>query len=217
VVLRLLTGNHATPVRGESPELPGKFSTTDAADAFRRYDPDDVHDSDGPPPGSMTDRILDHADSLYNLARYLTRNSRDAEDLVQETFIRALKAAPQLGEKPALKAWLFRILRNAFYDLYRSGKRERAMGNLEDEEIVAQDSRLHVDAELDLLRGLVGRDIEAAMSRLGEESRTVILLDIEGFTETEISGIMRCPVGTVKSRLMRARASLRKLLSQYAT
>src|SRR5258706_14689028 len=72
VVLRLLTGNRATSARDESSELPGKFSTADAADAFRRYDRDDVHDSDGPPPGSMTDRILDHADSLYNLARYLT-------------------------------------------------------------------------------------------------------------------------------------------------
>jgi len=165
---------------------------------------------------SIEDQILGHADSLYNLARYLTGSSSDAEDLVQETFIRALRAAGRLDDVPNLKPWLYTILRNVFYDLCRSGKHRRAEEPLDEDDLGPSDARLRGDAELDLLRRLVGREIEAAVSKLGDESRTVLLLDLEGFTETEIAGIMQCPVGTVKSRLMRARLNLRKLLSHHA-
>jgi RNA polymerase sigma-70 factor (ECF subfamily) len=121
-----------------------------------------------------------------------------------------------LADGANLKAWLFRIMRNSFYDLYRSEKKHRAVETLDDEEMAAPDDWLRGDAELDLLRGVVAREIEAAMAQLTEESRTVLLLDIEGFTETEIAETMECPVGTVKSRLMRARLNLLKRLSHYA-
>jgi RNA polymerase sigma-70 factor (ECF subfamily) len=165
---------------------------------------------------SMQDQIVAHADALYGLARRLTARSDDAEDLVQETLIRALRASPELAEGSHLKAWLFRILRNAFYDLHRGRKHHRDVESLEDDEMTAEPNWLRGDAELDRLRGVVAREIEAALAKLSDDSKTVILLDLEGFTEAEIADIMDCPVGTVKSRLMRARMSLRKLLSQYA-
>jgi RNA polymerase sigma-70 factor (ECF subfamily) len=163
---------------------------------------------------SQEGRILAHADALYGLARRLTSHTSDAEDLVQETMIRALRAAPRLPEGSHLKAWLFRILRNAFYDLFRS-ERDRRLDAL-DADPPTPENFLRGDAELDRLRGVVAGEIEAALAKLGDESRTVLLLDLEGFTESEIAGIMDCPIGTVKSRLMRARTSLRKLLCHYA-
>jgi RNA polymerase sigma-70 factor (ECF subfamily) len=165
---------------------------------------------------SMREQIVAHADALYGLAKRLAAHSGDAEDLVQETMMRALRAAPKLPEGSHLKAWLFRILRNAFYDLHRGMKRRRDVDSLEDDELTAEPNLLRGDAELDRLRGVVAREIEAAMSKLSDESKTVLLLDVEGFTEAEIADIMDCAVGTVKSRLMRARMNLRKLLSHYA-
>jgi RNA polymerase sigma-70 factor (ECF subfamily) len=130
--------------------------------------------------------------------------------------MRALRAAPKLPDGSHLKAWLFRILRNAFYDLYRSERHHRDVDVLEDDQATVETNWLRGDAELDRLRGIVAREIEAAIAKLGDESKTVLLLDVEGFTEAEIASIMDCPIGTVKSRLMRARMSLRKLLCQYA-
>src|SRR5262249_14174197 len=150
------------------------------------------------------------------LAKRLTAHSGDAEDLVQETFVRALRAAPKLPEGSHVKAWLFRILRNAFCDLHRGRRRHRDIDDLEEERATVEPNWLRGDAELDRLRGVVAREIEAAMAKLNDDSKTVLLLDVEGFTEAEIADIMDCPVGTVKSRLLRARTSLRKLLSHYA-
>src|SRR5258708_24049549 len=158
--------------------------------------------------------MLAHADLLYNLARYLTGAQGDAEDLVQETFIRALRTAGEF-EDANLKGWLLRILRNAFYDSYRREKKHRAVEPL-DEETIAAEGWQRTDSEVEVLQRAAARDVEAAMMRLPADGRTVLLLDLEGFTETEISDIMNCPVGTVKSRLMRARANLRKQLCQYA-
>ncbi len=165
---------------------------------------------------AIQDQIVAHADALYGLARRLTGRTGDAEDLVQETLVRALRAAPKLAEGSQLKAWLFRILRNAFYDLHRGLKRQRDVDSLQDDEATIEPDWLRGDAELDRLRGVVAREIEEAMAKLSVESKTVLLLDVEGFTEAEIADIMDCPVGTVKSRLMRARMSLRKLLCHYA-
>ncbi len=165
---------------------------------------------------SLEDRIVAHTDALYGLAKRLTSGSGDAEDLVQETLIRALRGAPKLADGSHLKAWLFRILRNTFYDLHRSERHHRDVDVLEEDQATVDTNWLRGDAELDRLRVVVAREIEAAIARLGDEGKTVLLLDLEGFTEAEIAGIMDCPIGTVKSRLMRARMSLRKLLSQYA-
>jgi RNA polymerase sigma-70 factor (ECF subfamily) len=163
-------------------------------------------------PGVTEDEILGHADALYNLARYLTARASDAEDLVQETFVRAFSAAPRLASASNLKAWLFKILRNVFHDNYRREKKHRATESLDEEAMVYPE--LRGDAELEALRVAAAREIEAAIAKLGDDGRTVLLLDLEGFTETEIAEIVGCALGTVKSRLMRSRASLREQLSR---
>jgi len=158
-----------------------------------------------------------HVDTLYNHARHLAGNAADADELVQETYTRALAGAHTfLGGN--LKAWLFTILRSAFMDSHRRSRRQAAPGELDG---------LHVDGGLESsflrddldgagLRSLVGAEIEAALSSLSDDARTVVLLDVEGFTESEIAAVLGCPLGTVKSRLSRARVLLRERLKDYA-
>jgi RNA polymerase sigma-70 factor (ECF subfamily) len=165
-------------------------------------------------------QALVYADSLHNLARYLARNAADAEDLVQETYVRALASEGQFTPGSNLKAWLFRILRNAFLSRRRQETRNPTEGGLDTVDPLAQSSSegswLRDDVELDRMRNLVGEEIEAALRALSEDGRTVILLDLEGFTETESANVLGCAIGTVKSRLSRARAALRERLADYA-
>ncbi len=161
---------------------------------------------------------LAHLDALYRLARQLARSAADAEDLVQETYARAFRGAAGFAPGSNRRAWLFRILRNAFLDLRR---RERRMpvGPAPDEvdapDPAAAEGWLRGDAELERLRRVVGEEIEAALRTLSEDGRTVVLLDLEGLSEVEIAEVMGCAPGTVKSRLSRARAALRELLADY--
>jgi RNA polymerase sigma-70 factor (ECF subfamily) len=165
------------------------------------------------------ERLMDQANALYNFARYLSRDSVAAEELVQDAFARALDAQTRFVPGSNLKAWLFRILRNAFLDSKRRDRRSPVKLRESDEDQDQDDTSdawLRGDIEIDRLRSLVARDIEAAMSRLSDDARSVILLDLEGFTETEIASVMDTAVGTVKSRLARARAVLREELREYA-
>ena len=170
--------------------------------------------------GGLGREALAYADTLYNLARYLTRSPTDAEDLVQETYARALGAAHQYTPGTNLKAWLFRILRNTFLSQYRHERHNPTVGGLDTVAPTAPGAEtaqwLRGDLELDRLRKVVGEEIERALMSLTEEARTVILLDLEGLTETEVALVVGCAVGTVKSRLARARAALREQLRDYA-
>ena len=162
---------------------------------------------------------LVHADALHQLAWHLTRNPSDAEDLVQETYSRALQAWSRLTPGSNVKAWLFRILRNTFVTRYRQDARHPPPEPYDTLEASPQSSAeqeyLRGDLELERMRRLVGEEIEQALDALPEEARTVILLDLEGFTHGEIALVAGCAVGTVKSRLSRARAALRTALAGY--
>ena len=160
--------------------------------------------------GPLGERALRHVDALYNFARYLTGNPAEADDLVQETYARALEAADRFVPGSNLKAWLFRILRNYFIDGFRRRGRDPAVAGLE---------RLPPAAESEppaQMRAVVAAEVEAALMALPEDSRTVVLLDLEGLSEVEVAEVMDCAVGTVKSRLHRARAALRQRLADYA-
>ncbi len=175
-----------------------------------------------PSPGLRTEvRFADalaHADALYSFARRLAGNGSDAQDLVQETYARALEAWDPGAPPTRLAAWLFRILRNAHLDRRRRDGRSplQSDGDLDEASAQDDDAWLRSDFELEAMRRLVSDEIEAALSCLTEDARAVILLDLEGFTESEVAEVLGCAVGTVKSRLARAREALRRRLAEYA-
>jgi RNA polymerase sigma-70 factor (ECF subfamily) len=168
---------------------------------------------------SVATGALAYVDALHNLARYLTGNEADADDLVQETYVRALRAQHQFTPGSNLKAWLFRILRNTFVSLYRRQRHDPTVGGLDTVEVGTPDAGSEAwllgDVELERLRKVVAEEIEAALMTLTEDARTVILLDLEGLSEVEVADVVGCAVGTVKSRLARARAALRLKLKDY--
>ncbi len=139
---------------------------------------------------------------------------------MQDTFARALGARAQFTPGTNLRAWLFRILRNAHVDRYRRSRKNLVGGSLDDDDAVelpwTSAEPLRGDAELERLRGSWPRTSRSALLTLSVDARTVILLDLEGLTETELSEAVGCSVGTVKSRLSRARAALRTKLGDYS-
>lgn len=165
--------------------------------------------------------LLVHSDALYNLARYLTHDPSEAEDLVQETYVRALRAWGEFEPGTNVKAWLFRILRNAFISRHRRELRHPAPAPYDTTETspdgAASGGVTRGAIEPEQLRRVLSGELEAALLALSEEARTVILLDAEGLTEQETALVVGCAVGTVKSRLSRARAALRLRLADYAT
>jgi RNA polymerase sigma-70 factor (ECF subfamily) len=159
---------------------------------------------------------LAHADALYNFARWLARDPGDAEDLVQETYARALGAAHQFEAGSNLQAWLFRIQRNVYLDGRRRSKPEPAefpVENLDESGALGQPTA--DESQFEQIRALVAEDVAEAVHALPEAWRTVILLDLEGMTEAEVASVLGCAHGTVKSRLSRARAALRERLAAY--
>jgi RNA polymerase sigma-70 factor (ECF subfamily) len=157
---------------------------------------------------------LAHVDGLHNLAYHLTRNAAEAEDLTQETYARAFAAVSQFEAGTNLKAWLFRILRNTSIDLQRREKRQRTEGGLD---TVLQDPASTEDAtEPRQVQEVMGRELERAMGALTEDARLAVLLDLEGFSEAEMAQVLGCAPGTVKSRLFRARTTLRERLRDRA-
>jgi len=150
---------------------------------------------------------LAHIDALFHVARYLTGDDASAEDLVQETYSRALGAEARFARGTNLRAWLMRILRNAHIDQTRRDKRD-VRAEVEADELP--------DERDEILGELARGDVERAMLDLSEDARLVVLLDLEGFSEAELADAMDCAPGTIKSRLSRARSALRKRLAAYA-
>lgn len=162
--------------------------------------------------------LVGHLDALYNFARWLSGNDADAEDLVQETCLKAIRARALFQPGTNLKAWLYSIMRHAFLDRVRRGPaRSGQEGGLLDEEVAVEEVALQGDAELGRLRTLVMGDIAKALQALPERFRAAILLsDVEGLSWEEVAAVLGCPLGTVQSRIYRGRRLLRELLKDYA-
>ncbi len=155
---------------------------------------------------------------IYNVALRLTRNKTDAEDLFQETFLRAYRFFHQFQLGTDCRAWLYAILHSLFVNRVR--RASYPMVDL-DEERVYRERRMgnpvSGNPEIDLIRRLTGEDIERAIDALPSKLRVaVVLADVEGCSYREIAEICRCPIGTVMSRLYRGRQALREALREYA-
>jgi len=165
--------------------------------------------------------FMPHVDALYNFAFHLTLNEEDANDLVQDTFLKAYRFIDSYERGTNAKAWLFQILKNSFINEYRRKVRQPGEVDYEDY-VVHQDSDDAVQiGELDLrddvFKGLIGDEVTKALNDLPIDFRTVILLcDIEGFSYEEIAKIINIPIGTVRSRLHRARNLMKEKLREYA-
>lgn len=166
---------------------------------------------------------LPFLDQLYVAALRMTRKPADAEDLVQEAYVRAYAAFHQFRRGTNLKAWLYRILTNTFINTYRRKQRQPQQSpteQIEDWQLAAAESHTSAglrSAEVEALERLPDSDVRDALHDLPEEFRlAVYFADVEGFSYKEIAEIMDTPVGTVMSRLHRGRRSLRQALERYA-
>ncbi|HJR93070.1 MAG TPA: sigma-70 family RNA polymerase sigma factor [Acidimicrobiia bacterium] len=166
------------------------------------------------------------ARQLYGAAMRMTRNPSDAEDLVQETMLKAYRAYDSFTEGTNLKAWLYRILTNTYINKYRKAQRrptETDLGEIEDLYLYRrmgseESAEMSRSAEDQLLEGLVESDIKEAVEALPEHFRIPVLLaDLEGFSYKEIADILEVPIGTVMSRLHRGRKQLQRTLWEFAS
>jgi len=169
----------------------------------------------------FNEEILPHLDAMYNFALRLTTDPNDAEDLVQDTIVKAYRFFSSYEKGTNAKAWLFRILKNSYINNYR--KKSKKPNQVDYDEVATfyetiRDERTDTsDLEDKMFRELIDDDISNALDELPEDFRTVVLLcDVEGFTYEEIANMLDVPIGTIRSRLHRGRNLLRTQLLEYA-
>ena len=158
---------------------------------------------------------------LYNFAYRLTFDEDDANDLVQETYLKAYRFFDSYEQGTNAKAWLFRILKNSFINEYR--KNAKLPGKVDYQEVESYynsddvDEPITSDLRVDAVKDLIGDEVANALNSLDVDFRTIIVLcDLEGFTYEEMAKILDIPIGTVRSRLHRARQLLKEKLKEYA-
>jgi RNA polymerase sigma-70 factor (ECF subfamily) len=174
----------------------------------------------------FSDLAMEYMPALYSAALRMTRNPSDAEDLVQETYLKAYRAFGGFEAGTNLKAWLYRILTNTYINTYRAKKRRPEIADVEDVEDLYlyrhlagdQATGLGRSAEDEALDRFTDDDVKAAIESLPDTFRMAVLLaDVEGFSYKEIAEITEVPIGTVMSRIHRGRKALQKALYEYGS
>jgi RNA polymerase sigma-70 factor (ECF subfamily) len=172
----------------------------------------------------FVNEAMQFAPQLYSAALRMTRNRSDAEDLVQETFLRAYRSFHTFAEGTNLRAWLFRILTNTYINTYRAKQRrvkENELADIDDLYLyrrIADVDQAARSAEDTLFELFTDDEVKAALEELPEVFRLPVLLaDVEEFSYKEIADMLDVPIGTVMSRLHRGRKQMQKLLADYAT
>ena len=173
----------------------------------------------------FTNDAMQHAPQLFSTAMRMTRNRSDAEDLVQETFIKAWRSFATYQQGTNLRAWLFRIMTNTYINKYNAQQRKPAETELDDVEELflykrlgaVDQSQLSQSAEDQMLSLFTDDEVKKALEELPDQFRIPVLMsDVEGFSYKEIAEILEIPLGTVMSRLHRGRKSMQKMLYEYA-
>ena len=168
---------------------------------------------------------MQHAQQLFSTAMRMTRNRSDAEDLVQETFIKAWRSFATYQQGTNLRAWLFRIMTNTYINKYNAQQRKPTETELDDVEELflykrlgaVDQSQLSQSAEDQMLSLFTDDEVKKSLEELPEQFRIPVLMsDVEGFSYKEIAEILEIPLGTVMSRLHRGRKAMQKMLYEYA-
>ena len=165
--------------------------------------------------------FMPHINSMYNFAYRLTLDADDAKDLLQDTYLKAFRFIDSFQQGTNAKAWLFRILKNSFINDYRKKSKEPSKVDYQEVETFYNsedvDRQITPDLRVEALQDMIGDEISVALNSLDVDFRTVIILcDLEGFKYEEMAKILDIPIGTVRSRLHRARNLLKEKLSEYA-
>ena len=165
--------------------------------------------------------FMPHINSMYNFAYRLTLDADDAKDLLQDTYLKAFRFIDSFQQGTNAKAWLFRILKNSFINDYRKKSKEPSKVDYQEVETFYNsedvDRQITPDLRVEALQDMIGDEISIALNSLDVDFRTVIILcDLEGFKYEEMAKILDIPIGTVRSRLHRARNLLKEKLSEYA-
>ena len=165
--------------------------------------------------------FMPHMDSMYNFAYRLTFDADEAKDLVQDTYMKAFRFINSFLEGTNAKAWLYRILKNSFINDYRKKSKQPSKVDYQEVEQYYNSEDTPTEATVDLrieaTKDMIGDEITNALNSLAVDFRTVIILcDLEGFTYEEMAKILDIPIGTVRSRLHRARNLMREKLGTYA-